>query len=118
MSTITVTNIKATGETVSRAVSGVNGAWATTQQTSTMALRDSFNVSSVADGGVGSSDYTFTNAFSSANFSAVMGASNDNNFVGIETGHTASTMTLLTNQHDGTAEDAAYQNFQACGDLA
>ena len=118
MSTIKITNIQATGETVSRAVSGVTAAWATTNQQSTMGLLDSFNISSVADGGTGFSDYTFTNAFASANFSAVMGQSNDNNFTGIKTGHTASTMTLLTNQYSGSGEDADYQNFQACGDLA
>lgn len=118
MSTIKVTNIQATGETVSRAVSGVTAAWATTNQTGTMGLLDSFNISSVADGGTGFSDYTFINAFASANYSTVMGQSNDNNFTGIETGHTASTITLLTNQHTGSGEDADYQNFQACGDLA
>ena len=120
MSTLEVSNLNDGTTTVATTyvTNGSAKAWATTQQTSTMALRDSFNVSSVADGGTASSDYTFTNAFSSANFSAVLGQSNDNNFTGIETGHTASTMTLLTNQHDGTGEDAAYQNFQACGDLA
>ena len=118
MSTIKVTNIQATGETATRAVSGVTAAWATTNQTGTMGLLDSFNISSVADSGTGFSDYTFTNAFASANFSAVMGQSNDNNFTGIKTGHTANTITLLTNQYSGSGEDADYQNLQACGDLA
>ena len=120
MSTLEVSNLNDGTTTVATTyiTNGSAKAWATTQQTGTQGIRDSLNVSSVADGGVGFSDYTFTNAFASANFSAVLGQSNDNNFTGIETGHSASTMTLLTNQHDGTGEDAAYQNFQVCGDLA
>ena len=46
MSTITVTNIKATGETASRAVSGVAGAWAFYNTVTTTSLFDSNNVSS------------------------------------------------------------------------
>ena len=44
MSTITVTNIKATGETASRAVSGVAGAWAFYNTVTTTSLFDSNNV--------------------------------------------------------------------------
>ena len=56
MSTITVTNIKATGETASRAVSGVVAAWCDLDGTGTIALEDSFNCASATDNGTG--DYT------------------------------------------------------------
>ena len=92
--------------------------WASTKQTSSTSIYDSINVSSVADGGTGHCDYTFTIAYTALGYSTTTGASNDNNFVGIETGSTTSTFTLVTNQHDGSAEDAVYQNFQICGDLA
>ncbi len=61
MSTITVTNIKATGETASRPVSGVAGAWIALVA-STATAKDSLNISSVTDNGTG----TFTFSFSSA----------------------------------------------------
>ncbi len=48
MSTITVTNIKATGETASRPVSGVAGAWLDYNQ-SGPSIDDSYNISSVTD---------------------------------------------------------------------
>ena len=51
MSTITVTNIKATGETASRAVSGVAAAWFNLNGTGTIAARDSFGISSFTDEG-------------------------------------------------------------------
>jgi len=68
MSTITVTNIKATGETASRAVSGVAAAWSNNNGTGTIAIRDSFNVSSIVDSEVGGITNNFTNAMSSTNF--------------------------------------------------
>ena len=81
MSTITVTNIKATGETASRAATGVAGAWCDYSGSGTTLLASS-NVSSATDNGTG--DYTFnlTNAFGSANYTGVVDALNtdSNNF--------------------------------------
>ena len=69
MSTLTVTNIKATGETASRAVSGVAAAWINFNGTGTVAIRDSQNVSSLTDGGTGIYSYTVSNSFANTNFS-------------------------------------------------
>ena len=69
MSTITVTNIQATGETASRAVSGVAAAWVNFNGQGTPAARDSFNLSSITDNGTGAYGLTFANAFSNGNFS-------------------------------------------------
>ena len=68
MSTITVTNIKATGETASRSVSGVAAAWANVNGTGTIAIRDSQNVSSVTDSGVGDIICNFSNAMANTNY--------------------------------------------------
>ena len=62
MSTITVTNIKATGETASRSATSVAGAWVTKNLDGT-AIEDSVNVSSITDVGTGIATYTFTNNF-------------------------------------------------------
>jgi len=65
MSTLTVTNIKKTGETASRDVSGVAAAWINFNGAGTVAIRDSMNVSGVVDGGTGL--YTMSYASSLAN---------------------------------------------------
>lgn len=59
MSTLTVTNIKATGETASRAVSGVAAAWVV--GTNAAGITDSVNVSSGVDNAVGDYSYSYTN---------------------------------------------------------
>lgn len=61
MSTLTVTNIKATGETASRAVSGVAAAWVNTE--SGGSPLSSFNVTSVTDNSTGNYTVNFTNNF-------------------------------------------------------
>ena len=92
--------------------------WAVTNQSGTMALSDSINVSSVSDGGTGRSDYTFSTSYTTTNYSFTTGNTNDNNLTGALTGPTAGGFKLLTNQHDGSAEDATHQCFHICGDLA
>jgi len=69
MSTITVTNIKATGETASRAVSGVAAAWVNFNGTGTIAIRDSINIASLTDQGTGLYDVNHANNMSSSNYS-------------------------------------------------
>ena len=84
MSTLKVTNIQATGETASRAVSGVAAAWVHFQGTGTVAVRDSLNVTSITDLGSGlySSNFTASlsgfysvtgHAIADANFPSVTG---------------------------------------------
>ena len=75
MSTLKVTNIQATGETASRAVSGVAGSWINQQNdVSANNTNDSLNVSSNVDNGNGDSTFTVTNAFSSDTFVCTVGA--------------------------------------------
>ena len=70
MSTITVTNIKATGETASRAVSGVAAAWVNVgNAATTLDIKASFNVSSANDNGTGDFSYSLTSSFASSDFS-------------------------------------------------
>jgi len=70
MSTIVISNIKATGETASRAVSGVAAAWVNFNGTSTVAVRDSVNVASLTDNGTGTYVVNLSNAFGAADYSA------------------------------------------------
>ena len=65
MSTLKVTNIQATGETASRAVSGVAAAWCNLNF-STSSIADSNNISSITDDATGRFTASFSNALANA----------------------------------------------------
>lgn len=69
MSTLTVTNIKATGETASRPVSGVAAAWANMTGTGTATINDSVNHSSLTENGTGDYTLNLTNDMDNTNYS-------------------------------------------------
>ena len=70
MSTLKVTNIQATGETATRAVSGVAAAWVNVGNAgTTLDINASFNVSSANDNGTGDFSYSLTSSFASLHFS-------------------------------------------------
>ena len=73
MSTLKVTNIQATGETASRAVSGVAAAWAQFQNYSSNAVNDSFNITSMTDNGTGIVTLNFTNNLIAGEYSSTYG---------------------------------------------
>ena len=75
MSTITVTNIKATGETASRSAASIAAAWVDFDGTGTVSVKASFNNSSITDNGTGDYTNNFSNAFSSFNYTHVAGGS-------------------------------------------
>ena len=126
MSTITVTNIKATGETASRAVSGVAGAWVNFNGTGTIAARDSLNVASLTDSSTGNYVINFSNNFANANFSAVAAkgnnsGSNPGEDGAITVGHTAvssSSIESSLTSNAGTKADWAQFSHVSHGDLA
>jgi len=68
MSTITVTNIKATGETASRSATSVAAAWAMADMDGDDVIEDSFNFASVTDNGSGDFELNFTNNMSSTSY--------------------------------------------------
>ena len=73
MSTLMVTNIKATGETASRAVSGVAAVYCNWNGTGTPAIRNSNNVSSLTDVATGNQKITYTNDFAAVDYSSTFG---------------------------------------------
>ncbi len=73
MSTLKVTNIQATGETASRAVSGVAAAWVNFNGTGTIAVRDSQNVSGLVDNGTGDYNVNLSNNMTNSNYCLVLG---------------------------------------------
>jgi len=77
MSTIKVTNIKATGETASRAVAGVAATWVNFNGTGTVAIRDSNNVASLTDSGSGDYRVNFTDSMANINYGSTTGFTAD-----------------------------------------
>jgi hypothetical protein len=102
MSTLQVTNIKATGETASRAVSGVAATWCNLEgNIATLTIRDSFNVASVTDTATGRHGLNFTNSFGSSNFC----------MSGSTRGNAAGTTNLTVMQDDGIARSASKVSY-------
>jgi hypothetical protein len=131
MSTITVTNIKATGETASRAATGVAASYATiAQQESPQSISKSFNVASVSDNGTGLTSINYTNDFSDANYITTYGVrdgqgENDSRVVmgSANTGYYAtSSQRLYAGKPDAgggiALDDAIKLMFVVHGDLA
>ena len=116
MSTITVTNIKATGETASRAVSGVAGAWVNFDGTGTIAIRTSFNVSSLTDQSTGDYLVNVTNGFSAE--SAFVANGGNAGRPGSSTGNTSSIRVYCSAISNDAAQDTSIVTMQANGDLA
>ena len=88
MSTLKVTSIQATGETATRAVSGVAAAWARFDM-SLATINDSVNIGSLTDNGTGDFTFNFTNNMASVNYAHVGSASRT---AGTTTGLTSSTL--------------------------
>ena len=69
MSTVKVSNIQKTGESVSRDVSGVAAAWCTYDQASSpVVIMQSLNISSVSDNSSGNARYSLSSGMSDTNF--------------------------------------------------
>jgi len=69
MSTLKVTNIQATGETASRAVSGVAAAWCNFKADGP-SVRDSVNTASVTDNGNTNYTFNFSSNMANGNYSS------------------------------------------------
>ena len=123
MSTLKVTNIQATGETASRAVSGVAGAWINYETTSPTSIEDSVNVSSVTDNTMGSTAINFSNDFSDYRYCVATYIRKDNDTNnGVETlsaldstAKTASAMTLLSRWVNAGNGTNGYFDSDECG---
>lgn len=131
MSTITVTNIQATGETASRAVSGVAAAWGNfNASAATPSIRDSSNMSSITDYSAGQQGATMTSAMANITYgitdSISFLAASSTNIISTNssspTGTTTPTTThfrwMSVNYGTGTPYDCDYVMVAIHGDLA
>ena len=125
MSTLKVSNIQATGETASRAVSGVAAAWVNFNGTGTVAIRDSFNNSSLTDDATGKYSVTITNAMSDGDYSLTLGAGsstgtrNTNLMIDDSTAvPTATSVKYIARNENNTDVDCNFVFCNWTGDLA
>ena len=99
MSTIKVTTIQDTSggnsSTSEEIAQGRAKAWVNFNGQGTIAIRDSFNVSSITDNGTGDYTLNFTNNMSSANYVLCMSGSTNNSYTRAGT-QTASNLTTST----------------------
>ena len=114
MSTLQVTNIKATGETASRAVSGVAAAWNSTNGSGTV-INDSMNISSLTDVGIGAQDHNISSAFVNGFYAAQFSVAANYNQQWVDP---TNTTYWRTNNYDGSAYRDTMIRTTAHGDLA
>ena len=72
-------------------------AWVNFNGTGTVAIRESYNVSSITDNGTGDYTVNFTNALTDANYSAVFGGARSGDTYIFGATHTLSTSSLKFN---------------------
>jgi hypothetical protein len=100
-------------------MTGIAKAWVNFNGTGTVAIRDSFNVSSITDNGTGDYTVNFTTAMPNANYSVAGGTSgvstgfgvftlNRNGSTGAEVAPTTSAVRLNTCNQLQTASDVTY----------
>ena len=118
MSTITVTNIKATGETASRDTSGVAGSYGYFNQTTGAAAGYSQNISSYTDSATGKADYNFTNVFSNADYLKAGIAASSNDYMSFSIGDSTASLSRMQNREEGTGFKDSVNQVIFHGDLA
>jgi hypothetical protein len=112
--TIVNADINASAAITLAKLSGVNDAkvWVNFNGTGTVAIRSSFNVSSITDNATGAYTVNFTNALADANFSAVQTAGAGTGTGKLAPGYTATPTTttykLQTVNFAGQDEDQLY----------
>jgi hypothetical protein len=96
-------------------IQGSAKAWVNFNGTGTVAIRASYNVSSITDNGTGQYTVNFTNAFADTNYTPILASTDDataSTFVNIinawTTNTTTSSFRLITNTTSGGGADRTY----------
>jgi hypothetical protein len=102
-------------------VNGSAKAWVNFNGTGTIAIRDSFNVSSLTDNGTGAYNYNLTNSMNNTNYvDLTRGADTASGFVQLSTvtNNTVSAVYIQSRNSSFSIGDSAYNIGQVHGDLA
>ncbi len=124
----TAGSISVTGEgnsTTTNLQQGLAKAWVNLDGTGTIAIRDSFSVSGVADNGTGDYTVTVSSAFGNADYCCAGSSQQSSNggrgdfFLGLnQETQTTTVRRISTCDSNGTATDSLIANLQLWGDLA
>ena len=112
--TTTLTLPATSGTVLNDATVGVCRAWVNFNGTGTVAIRASFNASSITDNGTGDYTVNFTTAMTDANYAFTLGFNNQNNayprvFALYNSAYTASALRL---KHSYTSSFGSTQTFE------
>ena len=124
MSTIKVENIRIASEAVSRPVTGVAAAWVNFNGTGTAAIRESFNVGSITDNGIGDYTANMSSNMSDSNYSAsfttgeVSTSSITNRACCVSVMNVSFVRGSVYTATGGARIDMTYNSFAIHGDLA
>jgi len=119
MSTIRVDNFGPSAGGTTYSARGIAKAWVNFNGTGTIAARDSENVSSLTDDGVGIYTVNWTNDFGAADYS-VSGTSTDGYIMSVYAGSAAPTVSgvRVTTFANSTFGDLSFNGVISHGDLA
>ena len=94
---------------VATVAQGVSRAWVNFNGTGTVAIRASFNVTSITDNGTGNYTVNFTNAMADTNYAAVGAYDNDNYLAGGQlTSHTTTSVVMFNSNSSNSLFDGAF----------
>ena len=115
MSTLRVNTLQNAAGTGQPAMSGAAKAWVNFNGTGTVAIRASFNVTSITDNGTGDYTVNFTNALEDANYSVVtQGTSSGKGYTvnapknAVSGNITTTAITMITADFNGNTSDFEY----------
>ena len=124
MSTLKVTTIQdasgSNASTTQQIEQGRAKAWVNFNGSGTVAIRDSFNVSSITDHNTGQYSVTYSAAMSDANYAAIITTQAGLSAYGFGTGDNTQTSSALVNifciQHGGSTQDVSNVSVAIFGD--
>ena len=102
-------------------VNGSAKAWANVNQTSSQAIRDSFNIASIVDGGSGSTRSTLTSVMGNENYSVIATCTVVTNYNDNACAQEITTSTYdlyCSNGSNAAVTDNSYAQSEILGDLA
>ena len=119
----TAGSIDVTGEgnsTTTNLQQGLAKYWVDFNGSSTVAVRDSFNHSSLSDGGTGIYTISYSNSFSNANYCAACGQDNNSGSIAVprETTDLGTGSTVVRTTNGSSGSDQTYIHVALFGDLA
>ena len=122
MSTLKVTNIAGLTGSSTNVIEGLAKTWGNLNGTGTIALRDSYNVSSTTDNGTGQYRFSYSNSMSNGNYGFSFGGSYTGTFswgaVNSSAAPATSYIDYVQGDRNGSNQDATYACIEINGDLA